>query len=316
VKYSKLCEHITTTIIDAIESGDTGSWSAPWHRISAGWAPRNAKTDNFYGGSNVINLAVAALDRAETNPCEVVSPVWATYKQWADLGAQVRKGERSTPIIKWVPKSKKTRDDDTPPPTTRNGQAMTRLGRPQLIPKVYGVFNAAQVDGWTLPEPVELAEHEPIEAAEQWITGSGANVAYGFDHASYSLVGDRIEVPGIGQYENRLDHYSTVCHELIHWTSTTARCDRQLGKRFGDDAYGFEELIAELGAAFTTARLGLTNTPRVDHVAYLGHWLRILKADSRALFAAASQAQKAVDFIADLVHPADINDVVALAVVS
>lgn len=301
MNYSELCDKVTASIIEAIETDGTGKWSAPWHRIGTGWAPRNAKTEKFYGGTNVIALASEAMEPTQPNTDEYLSPWWATYKQWSDLGGQVRKGERSTSIVKWVPKAKKTGStEEPPPPTTPDGIPMSRLHGPQLIPRVYGVFNVAQVDGWTPPVPAVLAEYSPIEAAETWIVASGADIRFGFDHACYSPAADRIEVPGIGQYDDPLDHYSTVCHELTHWTSHPTRLNRQLGKRFGDDAYAAEELVAELGAAFTTARLDITNTPRADHAAYLGHWLRILKADSKALFAAASQAQKAVDYIANL----------------
>ena len=91
--------------------------------------------------------------------------------------------------------------------------------------------------------------------------------------------------------------YSTTLHELTHWTGPKHRCDRQFGKRFGDQAYAAEELVAELGAAFLCARLGITSEPRVDHAQYLEHWLAILKADNRAIFSAASKAQKACDYV-------------------
>ena len=294
MNYDELCDRITNQIIDALEHTDSGRWSAPWHRVGSGWAPRNAATNNWYGGSNVIALACQAID------ADYPSPLWATYRQWQQLDAQVRKGEKSTTIVKWVPKSKKANDvDETPPPTTPDGEPMQRLGGPQLVPKVYGVFNAAQVDGFTPPAPRSLADHEPIAAAEAWINASGADISYGHDHACYLPHRDRIEVPALGQYDEPVDHYATVAHELIHYTGANGRLNRDLTGRFGDDAYAAEELVAELGAAFTTARLGLTNKPRPDHVQYLRHWLRILKADNRALFAAASQAQRAVDYLAD-----------------
>jgi antirestriction protein ArdC len=88
-----------------------------------------------------------------------------------------------------------------------------------------------------------------------------------------------------------------LSHEAIHWTSHVSRCDRQLGKRFGDDAYAVEELIAELGSAFTMARLELELTPREDHAEYLQSWLKVLKADKKAIFTAASKAQQAADWL-------------------
>lgn len=300
MNYTELCEQVTASIIDSLESGQASEWSAPWHRIGSSWAPRNAKTAKYYGGSNVIALACEAMEPTHPTLDEYPSPWWATYRQWSDLGGQVRKGERITSIVKWVPKAKNKTKNEPAPPTTPDGTPMNHLYGPQLIPKVYGVFNLAQVDGWEPPAPAGLANHTPIEAAETWIASSRANITYGSNQAFYSPSHDRIEVPAIGQYNDPLDHYATVCHELTHWTSAAHRLNRQLGERFGDDACAAEELVAELGAAFTTARLGITNTPRADHVNYLGQWLRILKADPKALFAAASQAQKAVDYIAAL----------------
>jgi antirestriction protein ArdC len=82
-----------------------------------------------------------------------------------------------------------------------------------------------------------------------------------------------------------------------HWTAKSERCDRQLGERFGDSAYAAEELIAELGAAFVCAHLGLSTEPRADHAQYINSWLKVLKADKRAIFTAASKAQRAADYL-------------------
>jgi len=77
------------------------------------------------------------------------------------------------------------------------------------------------------------------------------------------------------------------------------RCDRELGKRFGDAAYAMEELVAELGAAFLCADLGITTVPRADHAQYLASWLNVLKADKKAIFTAASKASEAVRFLSE-----------------
>lgn len=231
MNYTELCENVTNSIIEALKSNNAGTWSAPWNRIGAGWAPRNAKTEKYYGGSNVISLASEALQPSHPTSSEYLSPWWSTYNQWSDLGGQVRKGERSTSIVKWVPKAKKKNgtEEPAPPPPTPDGKPMNRLHGPQLVPKVYGVFNVAQIDGWEPPTPAILAEHTPVNAAEAWIASSGADIRFGFDHACYSPSGDLIEVPGLGQYEHPLDHYSTVCHELV------------LSERCGDDAFGVDD---------------------------------------------------------------------------
>jgi antirestriction protein ArdC len=104
-------------------------------------------------------------------------------------------------------------------------------------------------------------------------------------------------MPPFQAFRESIGYYSTLAHEHTHWTATAARCDRQLGKRFGDNAYAAEELIAELGAAFTCAHLGLSTEPREDHAQYLASWLKVLKADKRAIFTAASKAQQACDWL-------------------
>jgi antirestriction protein ArdC len=104
-------------------------------------------------------------------------------------------------------------------------------------------------------------------------------------------------MPPFAAFKENVPYYSVLAHEHTHWTGTAARCNRELSKRFGDNAYAAEELIAELGAAFTCAHLGLSTEPRADHAQYLAHWLNVLKADKRAIFTAASKAQQATDWL-------------------
>jgi antirestriction protein ArdC len=104
-------------------------------------------------------------------------------------------------------------------------------------------------------------------------------------------------MPLFKAFRENVSYYSTLAHEHTHWTANAGRCDRQLGKRFGDAAYAAEELIAELGAAFTCAHLGLSTEPREDHAQYIQSWLKVLKGDSRAIFTAASKAQQAADWM-------------------
>ena len=93
-------------------------------------------------------------------------------------------------------------------------------------------------------------------------------------------------------------YYATLAHETTHWTRHPSRLDRDFGRqRFGDHGYAMEELVAELGAAFLSADLDLTPEVREDHAAYIGNWLTVLKSDKRAIFTAASHAQRAADFL-------------------
>jgi len=136
-----------------------------------------------------------------------------------------------------------------------------------------------------------------IERADAFFQAIGANVRHGGNRAFYAPDSDHIQMPPFAAFGENVAYYSTLAHEHTHWTAKADRSDRQLGKRFGDHAYSAEELIAELGAAFTCAHLGLSTEPREDHAQYINSWLKVLKADSRAIFTAASKAQHATDWM-------------------
>lgn len=153
---------------------------------------------------------------------------------------------------------------------------------------------------------MEPTSVEPIERAEAFVAATGAVIHHGGSRAFYRPSTDDIHLPpreafiGTATSTAAEAYASTKLHELTHWTSAETRCNRQLGRRFGDDAYAMEELVAELGAAFLCADLGITDTPRADHAQYLDHWLRVLKADKKAIFTAASKASQAKTFLASL----------------
>jgi antirestriction protein ArdC len=105
-------------------------------------------------------------------------------------------------------------------------------------------------------------------------------------------------LPLFESFRDAESYYATLLHELTHWTRHEKRLNREFGrKRWGDSGYAAEELVAELGAAFLCADLGVTPEPREDHAAYLASWLEVLKSDKRAIFTAAAHAQRAADFL-------------------
>ena len=106
-------------------------------------------------------------------------------------------------------------------------------------------------------------------------------------------------MPGFEQFPEPCNITPCWPTRSTHWTRHASRCDRELGKHFGDAAYAMEELIAELGSAYTMAGLELELTPRADHAAYIGSWLQVLRGDKRAIFTAASKAQQAADWLRD-----------------
>ena len=256
----------------------------PWHTSGRfAFSPINVASKKPYRGINTVCLWAAARAKGYE------SGEWATYNQWQDRGAQVRKGEKSTLVVFWkfANQSGESQDDGDQP---ANGSRL-------LFTRGYSVFNAAQVDGYTPKAEREAPIPERIAHADAFFSGVGADVRHGGNQAFYSPATDHIQMPPFEAFRDGLSYYSTLAHEHTHWTATASRCNRELGKRFGDSAYAAEELIAELGAAFTCAHLGLSTEPRADHAQYIQSWLKVLKADKRAIFTAASKAQQACDWL-------------------
>lgn len=279
-----LYREVTTTIAAMIENGAKGAdLVMPWHNISGGM-PTNATTGHEYRGVNVLNLwATATL-------FNFPSGQWATYKQWQDTGAQVRKGAKGAVVVYYSTFKRVDRES----------------GEERDVPflKHSHVFNAAQVDGWTGQQVERPALAERIDGAEAFVTATGATIDHGLGRAFYVPSRDVIGMPDRDTFRDTPTstategYYSTLFHELTHWTGHESRLSRAKARRFGDATYAFEELIAELGAAFLCAKLGVTASPRLDHAQYIAAWLQGIKDDPRALFRAASDAARAVDWLA------------------
>jgi antirestriction protein ArdC len=269
----ELYASVTAEVVRQIEAG-AGQWRMPWQAIADAGEPVNASTGVGYRGGNHVVFGMVAVARGWSGH-------WATYKQWQSLGAQVRRGEKSTYGVKWSAVEDKV------------------TGERKLIPFTFSVFSAEQVDGWTAPERAALDTPERIDEAETFFNRLGADVRHGGNRAAYNPAGDFIVLPELGQFDDAPAYYSTRAHESAHWTGHDSRLGRDMSGKFGSDAYAMEELVAELSAAFTCARLGLSMAPRPDHAAYLASWLRVLRADVSALFTAASKAQTASDWLAD-----------------
>lgn len=277
---------ITAQVIAAIEDG-VERWQMPWHGGSTAlMAPRNACTEMPYHGVNVVGLWAAAASKLYP------SGYWASYEQWRRIGAQVRKGERASNIVFY----KKL---DGEPQSAEHDQT----DAPRFVVRYSSVFNAYQVDGWDVPAPPVRSEVEVNAQVAAFVEATKAEVRHGGSRALYSEQHDCILVPRAEQFAATLTstateaYYATLLHELTHWTGAAHRLDRAKGKRFGDRGYAFEELVAELGSAFLCSAFQVANEPRPDHAAYVAHWLDILRADNRAIFAAASLAQQAVEYL-------------------
>lgn len=281
---------ITDQIIAAIEAGAEHP-QMPWHsQGSIIERPINVASQRAYRGVNTVALWASAYCQ------EFTHGLWGTYRQWQDKGAQVRKGEKSSVIIFYKDIEPGEQDGDASSEDDR--------GNRRFIARASRVFNVAQVDGYTMPEIDEAADTvTPCERAEQLIAASGATINIGGTSAHYNRRTDCIAMPDRFRFTGTKTSgaseswYSVLLHELTHWSGAEHRLARTFGERFGDDAYAMEEMVAELGAAFLCGDLGITVDPRPDHADYIGHWLRILKGDRKAIFMAASAANKAAEYL-------------------
>lgn len=271
-------ENITNSIIAELEKG-AAPWVKPWRADNS--ADANVISKKAYKGINRLLLGVSSMSKGYS------SANWATYKQWSELGAQVKKGEKATSIVFFQPVVKPVADAES-----------TDGGKSYALLKTYFVFNASQVDGYTDQASVVDFTFNPIALADDRIIKTGAIIRHGGDAAFYSPSHDSIQLPNQSAFASSDHYYATAFHELTHWTSHKARCDRVLGKKFGDSKYAFEELVAEMGAAFLCFDHGIAGELR--HAGYIANWLHCLRDDNKAIFKAAALAQKASDYILNL----------------
>lgn len=277
---------VTNQIMADLETG-VRPWTRPWTaKHLAGHVSRPLRHNHQpYNGVNILLLWAQALARG------YAAPIWMTFRQALELGGHVRKGEKGATVV-YANAVHRTETD-------RQGEEVERR-----IPflKAYTVFNVDQVEG--LPAHFHALAHAPLDPAqriaraEAFFAALRANIRHGGAMAYYSLTDDRVQLPPFEAFVDAQSYYATLAHEATHWTRHPTRLDRDFGrKRWGDEAYAREELVAELGAAFLCADLGLELAPREDHAAYLASWLKVLKDDRRFIFSAAAHAQKACDFL-------------------
>lgn len=283
-------QEITNRIVAAIETA--GEFRLPWIRSKGGSMrrPVNIASAKPYNGVNIVSLWVAGLE------ADYPSHLWGTYRQWQDRGCQVRRGEKSSLIVFY----KKLEFEET------NADTGEAANVERLMARASFVFNAAQVEGFKLESDESIPEaptFDPIERAEAFAAATRAVIEEGGDRACYIPSIDAIRIPerrrftGTDTTSPAEGFYSTLCHELVHWSGAKHRLDRDLAGRFGSESYAAEELIAELGAAFLCGDLGITPEPRADHAQYIANWLQLLKNDKKAVFAAASKASEAANWL-------------------
>lgn len=278
---------VTDKIISDLEQG-VRPWLRPWNvDNTVGRITRPLRHNGIpYRGINVVTLWAAA--SAKGFACQR----WLTFRQALELGGNVRKGQTGEPVVY---ATRITR-------TETNGKG-AEVEREIPFLKGYTVFNAEQCEG--LPadytaqdEAPALSPMQRIEAADTFFAATGADIRHGGTRAFYAEGSDFVQMPPFEMFRDAESYAAMLAHELTHWTKNDKRLARDMGRvRHGDKGYACEELVAELGAAFLCADLGITPEVREDHAAYIASWLVVLRGDKRFVFSAASHAQRAADYL-------------------
>lgn len=277
--YEKFAEAIVSATL-----ASNAAWTKPWKVRQAFGLPRNALTGRDYRGCNILLL----LSR------HFASREWLTYKQAAEMGGHVRKGQKGTPIFFFSMIEKKNKEEDED-------------GRNDGIPflRCFTVFNVEQIDGLdktklansetdaTTSEDAEakiFADCEKMMNLSTWSEDSTS--------AYYNPASDEIHLPRRRDFVSLSEFWGTALHELAHWTGHASRLNRAKGmaSRMGTDGYAREELVAESASWLLAATLGTPHEPK-NSAAYLSSWVKKFADKPRELYTAISQAQKAVDFL-------------------
>lgn len=271
LKSKDIYEEITNKIIQSLENG-VAPWVKPWATIGA---PRNAITGREYSGINTILLAMT----------EFSSNQWLTFQQAKQAGGNVKKSEKGTTVVFFK--------------TLKIEDKTQEQADEKIIPmlKTFTVFNTQQIENlpakFTESKPQQFNEFEQNPIAEFLLLQ--AEVNYGSSRACFIPSLDKIQLPNKTDFKSNADFYATALHELTHWTGHKARLNRDFSGRFGDKAYAFEELVAELGAAFLCSHCEVNG--QLQHDSYIASWLKVLKSDKKAIFTASSKARQATEFL-------------------
>jgi len=296
-------QEVTDRIIRMLENG-VAPWQKPWNPSEASVGmPINPTTERSYRGGNAIHLMATGMRQAYDDPR------WMTYKQAADRGWQVRRGEKGTQIEFWelkpVPK-----DHSQPDSGTRDQTEGDRRGT-RLVHRVYTVFNAKQIEGVPAYQARQRTPFEIVQSAEGILENSGAKIRHDqVDRAFYNRSSDSIHLPPKEAFKDAAGYYGTALHELAHWSghpSRLARATLNESYRFGDPNYAKEELRAELASVFLAAERGIPHDP-AQHAAYVGSWVKALREDKNEIFRAAHEASAATDYLLSLERDRSVAD--------
>lgn len=275
-RYQDYVQAYADRVIKFLEEG-TAPWVKPWRagflQPGAGM-PYNAITGKGYSGSNVLLL------RMIQQAAGFEDERWLTFNQGMSLGCHLKKGSKGVQCVKWI----EPKENDPKPDEEAKAQK-------RRVPVLFTVFNASQFEG--LPAaPVREPPKEPERHAqcEALIAATGALIAHdGGNRAFYRPMTDDIHLPMREAFKTADSYYATVLHELGHWSGHPTRLARDLTGRFGSEQYAKEELRAELASMMVGERLGIGHDPG-QHVAYIGHWIKLLKEHPKEILVAAKDA--------------------------
>ena len=281
-------QEITNSFITLIESG-VKPWVCPWNQSNP--FPTNWLTKDLYNGINVLILWLRAMEENYT------FNYWLTFKQAQQLGGRVKKGQKGVRCVfyRLVEKEANTNDDE-------------KTSYPVI--SYFSLFNIDQIEG--LPDTEHLTVEQSFDDdnaslsikryANIYCQSTGLTIANGGSKAFYAPSKDAIQLPN--SFNSPEGYVATLAHEIGHSTGHKSRLDRfsENDKRFksSKERYAFEELCAELFAAFLCAELGVKGEHE-NHASYLSHWLEILKNDKTFLFKASSAASKAYQYFNGIV---------------
>lgn len=295
-KQAEIIKEVADKIVALMDKHGT-DWTKPWASKVAEGFPVNVASNKKYQGINSFWLGMEAWDK------DYSSNVWGTFKQWQAAGGNL-KGQKATDIFFWKPLDVDAKGLDGKPLKNEKGEVIKKK---IWMLRIYKVFNKDQVAGIEADvQPVVKADPDfHADQVEAFVNNTGADIRHGGGSAYYRPADDHIQMPNkkdfVGTDTSTAEeaYYSTLLHELVHWTGSNGRLDRTKGKMFGDKDYAFEELVAETGAATLSVMLGVSPEPRADHAQYLNHWKKALTDNPKAVFTAFTQANKAVEFLYD-----------------
>ncbi|MFM9950915.1 MAG: ArdC family protein [Saprospiraceae bacterium] len=286
-----LYEVVTNKIIGMIEQG-----VAPWRKTWSTYGlARNYGTNHIYTGINLILM---------NNTLHPI-PYFMTFKQVKEQGGRVRSGAKAEMVYYFNIYYKDAYDHTL----TKEEAGLRRNGGDEIqvlkFIRYYNVFNIADIEGiqFEIPE-VQLKPNEKIARCEKIIevmpNPPTINRING-NKAFYSPAHDYVNIPSIEQFDSAEDYYTTFFHELIHSTGHASRLGRvevMNHQTFGSNPYSREEIVAEMGASFLCSSVQIDYDGIIENSAsYLDGWLKVLREDSKFIFKAAAEAQKAADYI-------------------